>query len=312
MLLSGIQALAQRSVAIRSVKESKAILWTADWHSSKNWIATGGDDSLIRIYDATNLKLVNAFRVNGMIRRLAWHPHTSRLAIATHNDALSILDVTTGRSVPLKDITSGARAVGWNYNGDLLATADNDGLVRIWNARGVLLRTIRKKDDNSYFSLHWHPTLNMLAVSGDDIRLMDTSGNTLKVIQHRKEQTGVLAVRWHPSGRFFVTGDYGHEEEGVKSILQFWKPDGTLIRIISDSKAEYRNIEWSPDGRYLATASDALRIRDENGNLLATGKSAALLWGISWNSKGDTIVTTGINGSIAFWTKQAALIERIR
>ena len=143
---------------------------------------------------------------------------------------------------------------------------------------------IKKEDNNSYFSIGWHPGKNIIAVSGDDIRIMDTMGTTLKVIRHRKEQTGVLTINWHPSGEFFATGDYGHYKEGIKSIIQFWKPDGTLTKTLYGSKAEYRNIRWNKSGTLLASASDALRIWNTNGKLVCIGKSKDLLWGLDWNS----------------------------
>ncbi len=283
--------------------EAESILWTADWSADDKKFAVGGDDKLLRIYDSKNLQLLKAYQLKSMIRQLSWHPTNNILAIATNDNEVSILNTETEKFIQLKGINYGARGIDWNFNGQLLATADNDGLVKIWDSTGNLLRTIKKEDNNSYFSISWHPSKNIIAVSGDDIRIMDTSGITLKVIKHRKENTGVLTVCWHPSGDFFASGDYGHEKEGVKSIIQFWKPDGTLTKTLNGSKAEYRNIRWNKSGTLLASASDALRIWNANGKLLFTGKSKDLLWGLDWNSKSDKIVTSSITGKIKIWNK---------
>ena len=140
---------------------------------------------------------------------------------------------------------------------------------------------------------------------------MDTMGTTLKVIRHRKEQTGVLTINWHPSGEFFATGDYGHDKEGIKSIIQFWKPDGTLTKTLYGSKAEYRNIRWNKSGTLLASASDALRIWNTNGKLVCTGKSKDLLWGLDWNSQSEKIITSSISGKIKIWNANAKLIADV-
>jgi WD40 repeat protein len=87
----------------------------------------------------------------------------------------------------------------------------------------------------------------------------------LQNIKHRNEETIILAVQWHPGGTFFATGDYGHKEEGIESLLQFWNEDGVLIKSLKGSKAEYRNIRWNKDGTLLATASDGLRLWSEDG-----------------------------------------------
>ena len=289
----------------------ETLLWTADWSADDKRFAVGGDDSLLKIYDGKNLKPLKAYHLKSMIRQVSWHPEKNVLAIATNDDEVSILNTETEKFIKLKGITTGARGIDWNFNGQLLATADNDGLVKIWDATGNLLRTIKKEDNNSYFSISWHPSKNIIAVSGDDIRLMDTLGVTLKVIKHRKENTGILTICWHPSGDFFATGDYGHEKEGVKSIIQFWKPDGTLTKTLYGSKAEYRNIRWNKTGTLLASASDALRIWNANGKLLFTGKSKDLLWGLDWNSKSEKIITTSISGKIKIWNANAKLITDV-
>jgi len=290
--------------------KAQTLLWSADWSADDKLIAIGGDDSLLRIFDGKYLKQMKTYRINSMIRQVSWHPKNNSIAIATAGNQVSILNTESGKFIKLEGVTNGARAIGWNFNGELLATADNEGLIKIWDVKGNLLRVIKKEDTNSYFSLHWHPYKNIIAVSGDDIRIVDTSGTTLNVIKHRKENTGILAIRWHPEGEFFSTGDYGHDQEGVKSILQFWKPDGTLMKTIYGSKAEYRNIQWNKEGTQLATASDALRIWNKNGDLLFSGIAEELLWGLDWNSKSDHVITTSINGRIKLWNAQAKSIMK--
>ena len=94
-------------------------------------------------------------------------------------------------------------------------------------------------------------------------------------------------------------------------MLQFWKEDGTLIKSLSGSKAEYRNIRWNKDGSLLATASDALRLWSKDGQIIYTGKTEDLLWGIDWNSKNENIVSTSAKGNISIWTNKAILVKAI-
>jgi WD40 repeat protein len=67
------------------------------------------------------------------------------------------------------------------------------------------------------------------------------------MIMHRKEHTGVLSVAWHPQGDFLASGDYGHDGEGIPTLLQFWNNKGGLIKEMKGSKMEYRNIRWNKD-----------------------------------------------------------------
>ncbi|MEB3059425.1 hypothetical protein, partial [Parvimonas sp. D9] len=91
----------------------------------------------------------------------------------------------------------------WSYNGRFLAATDNH-LIKICNEKGALNTTIPKEDNTSYLDIDWHPSKNVLLVSGDDIRMYDMIGKKLAVLKNLEETTGVLAVEWHPNGLFFV------------------------------------------------------------------------------------------------------------
>jgi WD40 repeat protein len=119
----------------------------------------------------------------------------------------------------------------------------------------------------------------------------------------------ILCVAWHKTGDFFVVGDYGDHE--TKSLLQYWSSNGKLLQSIDISKGEYRNISWNKKGNRLATASDALRIWDHKGKLIAEGLSEDLLWGLTWNKKGKRIVTSSIEERVLLWDAKATVIKTI-
>ena len=284
--------------------------WTIEWSPDEAYIAYGGDDSLLKIFKPGGSSLTRSYKMNSMIKGLSWHPDSRLLAISLNN-GVQLLDMETGDFFTVTELTTGGRGIGWNYTGELLGLADGRGVVQIMNKKGELLRSIKKHNNHSYLALHWHPSKNIIVTSSDEIILFDTSGRQLNMFNHRKERAGILSVRWHPSGKFFASGDYGHDGEGIESLLQFWKEDGTLIKIMHGSKTEYRNIRWNRDGSLLATASDALRTWSKEGKLVNSGKTGYNLWGISWNSKGSQIITSSFDGNIDFWTSKAKLIRHV-
>ena len=85
------------------------------------------------------------------------------------------------------------------------------------------------------------------------------------------------------------------------------------MKSVAGSKSEYRNIDWNADGTLLATASDVLRIWSKDGDLLHEGipDGTNKLWGVSWNPKGNRIVTASRFKTIALWKKDATLLKRI-
>jgi WD40 repeat protein len=287
-------------------------IWTTEWSSDGKYVAVGGDDSLVWIYNTTDFRLYKWFRTNSMVKGLRWHPKENLLAIANMK-GVQLLDMNTGMMTTIQGLKGGGRGIGWNYTGELLGLADGYGVVRIFDKKGQLIRSIPKQDTKSYLSLDWHPSENIILTGGDEIILFDTAGHQLSMIKVREQYTGILSVKWHPSGDFFASGDYGHESEGKPTLLQFWKPDGTKLKEMKGHHQEIRNLRWSNDGKYVATAADALRIWNTTGDLLFTGAVENNLWGIAW-SKDDRFIITGsfAEGKVKLWNNRAQLIRELK
>ncbi len=290
---------------------TKEILWTTDWSPNGKYIAIGGNVGALNIYTKGNLNLYKSFPVKNTITRVKWHPSMNVIAVTSQmsDEKSFIFNLETNEKIELNGISSdGARGVDWNYTGEYLAIADNDGQVLIFNTKGELIRKFVNQINStkSITAIAWHPKKNTLTTVTDKIRFLDLNGNLIKLIKHRPEDVMLLSISWHKSGDFFVTGDYGDEKD--KSLLQYWNEQGELIKSIDISKGEYRNLAWNPKGDRLASASDLLRIWDTNGNLISKGNSKDNLWGVSWNEKGNRIITSSMEQKILVWNKKAKII----
>jgi WD40 repeat protein len=295
------QAFGQNTLA-------REILWTTDWSPNGKYIAIGGNVDTLKIYTEGNLQLYKSFPVKNTITRIKWHPSMNVVAVTTQmsDEKSFIFNLETNEKIELNGISSeGARGVGWNYTGEYLAIADNDGQVLIFNTKGEMIRKFVNQISSTkgITAIAWHPKKNILATVADKIRFLDLNGNLIKSIKHRPEDVMLLSIAWHKSGNFFVIGDYGDEKD--KSLLQYWSEQGELIISIDISKGEYRNLAWNPKGDRLASASDALRIWDTKGNLISIGNSKDYLWGVSWNEKGNRIITSSMEQKIILWNKRA-------
>ena len=290
---------------------TKEILWTADWSPNGEYIAIGGNVDSLKIYNKGNLKIQKSIPVKNTITRIKWHPSINIIAVTTQmsNEKSFIFNFETNEKIELSGISpDGARGIDWNYTGEYLAVADNDGQILLYDINGKLLRKFVNEVNltKAITAIDWHSKKNILTTVTDKIRFFDIEGNLLKSIRHRQENVMLLSIAWHKTGDFFVTGDYGDEKD--KSLLQYWSETGELLKTIDISKGEYRNLAWNAKGDRLASASDALRIWDIKGNLISEGNSKDYLWGVSWNEKGSRIITSSIEQRIILWNKKA---ERI-
>jgi WD40 repeat protein len=292
-------------------QEVEKILWTASWSPNDQYIAVGGADKILRLYDGKSFQLIRTDTLEEWINRLSWHPTKKILAIAASGDGSRLIDFKNDKTILLYGLhRAGSRAVSWSPDGKQLAIADYEGFVHIWKLDGTRVTSFKKENSKSYTAIDWHPYEDRLLVTGEKIREYDLDGNLIKMFFHRPDSILLLCVAWHPSGEFYAIGDYGNPGVPLSPLLQFYQKDHQLIWQNDQSKAEFRNIKWSPDGSRLATASDILRIWSSEGQLLFEGpEENDNLWGIDWNGDGSMIVTSSENGQIKIWNNRAELIK---
>ena len=250
----------------------------------------------------------------GTITKTKWHPTKNKLAISVQDgkSKSTILHLDNDETIELDSVTmDGARAIGWNHAGDLLAVGDYDGYLTIFDEKGNVIKKINT-NQKSIIGLDWHPDESLIVAVGEYITLYHYELDSLKHIEDRSEEVLMLCVAWHPNGKFFVTGDYGDFENHYPPLLQYWTYDGQRIKLIQESKAEYRNIKWSGDGDLLATASEKIRLWNKDGDLVAEETTKNLLWGIDWSEDASKLVATDEKGKIIFWDRNLIRLTELQ
>ena len=289
-------------------------LWTANWNHNNNQISVGGTQDTLRLFSSETYQLTENIPLRGTITKTKWHPIKNKLAISMQDGTSKslILDPLSKEQTVLDSLDeTGARALGWNKKGELLAVGDYSGFLIIYNEKGKIIKRINTKQ-KGLIGLDWHPEKNIVTVVGERISIYDFDNDSIYDIKPRKEDVLMLCVAWNPNGEFFVTGDYGDFEKDYPPLLQFWSASGENLRNIDTSKAEFRNLKWSKDGKILATASESLRLWNENGDLLEASESGNLLWGIDWNKLDSKIVTTDEKGKIIIWDRELNQIQELK
>ncbi len=176
---------------------TKEILWTTDWSPDGKFIAIGGNTDTLNIYSGLKLKPYKSFHIKNTITRIKWHPSKNIIAVTTQlsDEKSCIIDLETNEKIELNGISpEGARGIDWNYTGEYLAVADNEGQILIYNIKGELIRKFVNQSNSTkaITGVAWHPKKNVLTTVTDKIRFYDIDGNLIKSIKHRPEDVMLL------------------------------------------------------------------------------------------------------------------------
>jgi WD40 repeat protein/Tfp pilus assembly protein PilF len=152
-----------RHVAVRSDYASRVEVWSVEQESARlvleedcaavyglgavafnrdaRLIAVGRPDGLVRVWSLSERRVTHEVRLEELPRHLAFHPTRPHLAIAL-SDHVQVVDYETSRLLVELDSSLGATWVVWHPGGLLLASADGDSGISLWEPDE---RRLRKK-----------------------------------------------------------------------------------------------------------------------------------------------------------------------
>ncbi len=246
---------------------------------------------------------------------------------------------TTAPISPTRLLDEQVQLVAWADNGDLLSLGPHT--ARIWR-NGRLLH-MRNVDDAGYISCAvWNPRSNMLAfcsdmhvriwlLAADEMLLLPPAttfvngvswaadGSQLAVITSEQVTVHTLAgdeptvVLASPEGDIQAARFIGSTELltwGLDRPVQRWSTSGRLLGVYEDQRdrANHRDVQLSPDGAWLAAASDhgwidlwPLAGAGATPETLLSDRDYAVL-ALAWH--GSYLASAGADGIINLWDWQ--------
>ncbi len=244
-------------------------------------------------------------------------------------------------------------SIDWHPSGKKFATGDYgnnhdpEHNVKIWSKEGRVLKVL-KGHQKEIRALAWHPEGQLLATGGETVRLWNLEGSPVEVFDHHGGP--IWSLDWSPDGNNIVTGDndgqmivwdisgkkravlkahssalistdyYAKESRMLLGFsngqIRLYDFDHTKSLSYQAHDRSINDIAWSPNGNYVAIASnDGLAsIWTVNSDrlkklTLLNGHNSSGVYSVAWSPDDRYLATGGYRSPVIVWDNTGKKIK---
>jgi WD40 repeat protein len=283
-------------------------------------LASAGRDKVVKVWSPTSGELsLTLHGHTAAVTAVVFSPDGKRLATAgEHPDmAPRLWNAETGKEIrTFPGHAVNVNSLAFRPDSRRLASAGNDGVVLIWDVEtGKAIGMLAPERRRMIKSVAYSPDGKRLATGGLDqsVRIWDAATDR-ELLTLNGHASGVTSLAFRPDGLRLASGS----EDGVVKI---WDPanGSESIRVPAEPAVRYTGLAFSPDGKWVASATQAYSAAEQAPGATtherlvrlwqaADGAPGPVLRGhdeeivdIAFDRIGTRLAAAGAHGTITLW-----------
>jgi len=297
-LSTGAIRLYESSELIATLEKHSKPISSMAWDPKGSILATGARDNKILLWKDGEEKAVLSGH-KGPIYQVAWSPDSELLASCSGDRSVRIWSEDESLSA-MTGHTGAATSLSWSPSGELLASGSADSTIRLWNRDGTG-EAVLKGHEKALARVEWHPDIDsgMLASSAYDhkVRLW-REGKEYALLEGHKDR--VFGLTWSHDGTTLASGGGFKDAE-----IRLWSHDGDSVGVLKGHTSSIYQLGWRFQGDILASSSfdSTVRLWRENEEIAVLEGLKGPALDIEWSPDGQFIASAA-TGSIGIWNLQ--------
>jgi WD40 repeat protein len=273
-----------------------------------------GNGAFFVVYDAKNgAELSRIVRNNEAVYSAAINTEGNSIAAASGDNTVKVWDIFKGKMrTLLRGHTEPVTAAGFSGDGGQIASASNDNRIIIWDAKTADKLQSFFAHSAEIYTLSFSTTGDRILSAGSDAAVkMWNAGNASRLWARKAPGSWVSAY-----SAFSRDGKY--TASGYHSIHIRDSETGSLLRELPGHEEEkaIRALDFSPDGKYLASGSadKNIIIWDWEKGVQAKGKMftghTGTVSALNFSPDGKKLVSGAYDKTLILWDTEKGLIRK--
>lgn len=291
---------------LSTLRGHKADVYSVTFSSDGQWLASGGKDGTVRLWNVRTGELVRAFLGHQSEVNTVVMVSETALASASDDGTVRIWDIRSGRQITILDAKDGkVFGLAASADGQLLASDGAGGRIHLWDLESGTRLWTSDAHPHRVQSLSFSPDGRSLVAGYQDgrvrwwdvekhqmVQVERTFGDQSLSVAHSSDLPE-LAV----ASRTGFLGTYRHESQG-------WLNESG--KVLDKKAIGIHAVAFSPRDNTLATGTrDGLIQLWNSGNRLMLWRvmpgHRSRIWSVAWSPDGRLLASAAADGLIKLW-----------